>query len=89
MSSKKINRLNRIYAADISSRCVNVYLYLYQRANKEGSCFPSINTICRDLKLSRSTIKRALSDLVKQGFLIRNDRYRENGGRSSNLYILK
>jgi len=89
MISKKVNNLNQIFAADISSRCVNVYLYLYQRANKESSCFPSIATICKDLKISRSTVKRALADLVKQGFLIRNERYRENGGRSSNLYILK
>lgn len=89
MISEKASNLNRLYASEISSRCVNVYLYLYQRANKEASCFPSINTICKDLKLSRSTVKRALTDLAKQGFLIRNERFRENGGRSSNLYILK
>ena len=40
------------------------------------------------MKLSRSTVKRAISDLEKAGFVIKERRYRDNGGNSSNLYRL-
>lgn len=45
-----------------------VYLYLKDRANKEGTCYPAIGTIARELHLSVSTVKRAISDLEENGF---------------------
>ena len=45
-----------IYAADLPHRAVAVYMYLKDRTNKEGACWPSIKTIARELKLSRATI---------------------------------
>lgn len=74
--------------SELPPRAAAVYLYLYQRCNKENSCFPAIKTICRDMKLSRSTVKRAINDLTKAGFVKKVRRYRENGANSSNLYIL-
>ena len=88
MENRKAMALNKVYAAELPPRAVAVYLYLYQRTNKASSCFPSINTISSELKLSRSTVKRALSDLIMNGFIKKDDRFRDNGGRSSNLYIL-
>ncbi len=85
----KTDNLLKLYLSDLPPRAAAVYLYLYQRCNKEDSCFPAIKTICRDMKLSRSTVKRAISDLVNAGFVIKERRYRENGGNSSNLYVLK
>lgn len=41
-----------------------------------------------NLKLSRSTVKRAISDLEKAEFIMKVRRYRENGGCTSNLYVL-
>jgi len=38
--------------------------------------------------LSRSTVKRALLDLEKAGFIKKEFRYRENGSYTSNLYQL-
>ncbi|OQB13438.1 MAG: hypothetical protein BWY15_01735 [Firmicutes bacterium ADurb.Bin193] len=84
----KSNNLNSVYSADLPSRAVSVYLYLFQRTNKELSCFPSIKTICKETKLSRSTVKRALGDLERNGFIIKDTRLRPNGGQSSNLYLL-
>jgi predicted transcriptional regulator len=63
-------------------------MYLCDRANKDGKCYPAIGTIARELKLSRSTVKRAIADLEKGGHLRREQRWRENGGKSSNLYYL-
>lgn len=83
-------RTKKIYEAELPHRAVAVYLYLQDRANAEGTCYPAIGTIARELNLSVSTVKRAISDLEKKGFLRKKQRWRENGGRSSLLYeILK
>lgn len=71
---------------DLPHRAISVYRYLADRANKDGICWPSISTISKDLKLSESTIRRALSDLRKAELVQTEQRYRENGGNSSLLY---
>lgn len=73
----------KIYEADLSHRAVAVYLYLQNRADKEGTCYPAIGTIARELHLSVSTVKRAIHDLEQRGFIRKKQRWRENGGRSS------
>lgn len=78
----------KIYSSDLPHRAIAVYMYLHDRADKEGKCWPAIPTIARDLGMSRSTIKRALNDLIKAGYLKKELRYRENGGHTSNLYTL-
>ncbi|VYU65889.1 Uncharacterised protein [uncultured Clostridium sp.] len=37
-----------IWADDLPSRAVTVYMYLRSRADREGKCFPSVRTISRD-----------------------------------------
>ncbi|MSS91319.1 helix-turn-helix domain-containing protein [Eisenbergiella tayi] len=76
----------KIYEAELPHRAVSVYLYLKDRANKEGVCFPAIGTIARELHLSVSTVKRAIHDLEQSGFIRKEQRWRENGGRSSLLF---
>ena len=79
-----------IYESDLPHRAVALYLYLKDRADRDGKCFPAIGTIARELNLSSSTVKRAISDLEREGFICKKQRYRENGGRSSLLFeILK
>lgn len=73
---------------NLPSRAKAVYMYLRDRSDKERKCWPGINSIAADLSLSRSTVKRALHDLEKQGYIQRLPRYRESGSRSSNLYVL-
>ena len=80
---------DNIYSdADLPARARMVYMYLQDRANKDGSCWPAVKTIARDLKLSRSTVKRALRDLEQTGYLEKQERYRKNGSCTSNLYTL-
>lgn len=64
-------------------------MYLKDRAGKGQDCWPAVNTIAADLQLSRSTVKRALHDLERVGFVEKKARYRENGSHSSNRLILK
>ena len=65
------------------------YLYLRERSNKDGTCFPSVPTASRDTGLSEATVKRAIQDLITAGWLQKEPRLRRNGARSSNLYLLK
>ena len=79
-----------IYAdQELSHRARTVYMYLKDRSNSVGSCWPGIKTIARDMNLSRSTVKRALADLEQHGYLAKLPRYRTNGSNTSNLYTLK
>lgn len=84
-----MRRLESLYRAELSHRAISVYIYLKDRANKDGECWPAIPTIARELKLSQSTVRRALQDLRKAGFLETEQRYRDNGGKSSLCYRLK
>ena len=66
-----------------------LYMYLKDHADKQGTCWPGIKTISRDLGLSRSTVKRALDDLCGAGLVVKESRWRENGSLTSNLYRIR
>ena len=78
-----------VYASELPHRARTVYMYLHDRADKNGKCYPAIGTIAKDLKLSRSTVKRAITDLENSGHLRKEQRWRENGGKSSNMFYLR
>ena len=84
-----MSRLDFLYEYEISHRAVAVYLYLADRANKQGECWPSIPTIAEDLKISESTVRRAVKELKKAGLLKTEQRFRQNGGKSSLCYKIK
>lgn len=83
-----MRNLTQLYRMNLPHRAVAVYIYLADRANKENICWPAIPTISRDLKISESTIRRALKDLRIAGLIQTEQRYRENGGNSSLKYML-
>ena len=84
-----MGRLDFLYRMELPHRAISVYIYLSDRANKNGECWPAIPTIASDLKLSQSTVRRALQDLRKSGLLKTQQRNREKGGKSSLLYTLR
>ena len=72
-----------IYAdTELPSRAKAVYMYLRDRSDAEGKCWPGIKTIASD-------IKRALHDLERHGYLKKASRQRANGSSTSNLYTVK
>ena len=71
---------------DLPHRAISVYIYLADRANKDGICWPSIPTISKDLKLSESSTRRGIDDLRKAGLVQTEQRYRGNGGNTSLLF---
>ena len=84
-----MSKLSFIYRTELPHRAVSVYIYLLDRANKDGECWPAIPTMSKDLKLSQSTIRRALHDLRKEGLVVTEQRYRKKGGKSSLLFKIK
>ena len=50
---------------------------------------PAIATMAKGLSISRSTIKRALAELIHQGRVEKQARFRENRGCTSNCYQIK
>lgn len=78
-----------VYSEDLPHRAKAVYMYLKDRSNQDGQCYPAIGTIARELQLSRRTVERAITDLLQAGLLEKEQRWRENGGKSSLLYTLK
>ena len=83
-----MKKLTELYRMDLPHRAISVYTYLADRAGKKTTCWPSIPTIAKELKLSESTTRRALDDLRKAGLIQTEQRYRENGGYSSLLFKL-
>ena len=84
-----MGRLDFLYRMDLPHRAVSVYTYLFDRANKNGECWPAIPTIAKELKLSESTVRRALKDLRKVELIETEQRYRTKGGKSSLLYKIQ
>lgn len=83
-----MGKLNFLYTMDLPHRAKLVYLYLYDRKNKDNVSWPGINTIARDLSLSRTTVKRAIQDLVDSNLVCKEAHYRANGSATSNRYYL-
>lgn len=83
-----MGRLNFLYCMDLPHRAKLVYLYLYDRKNKDNVTWPGLNTIARELSLSRSTVKRAIQDLEQAGLVRKEAHYRPNGSATSNRYYL-
>jgi len=81
----------QIYEDDqLPHRAKLVYVYLHDRMDDEKKTWPGINRIGSDLSLSRSTVKRAINDLVKAGYVRKEAAYRENNrGQTSNRYHIE
>ena len=78
-----------LYKEDLPPRAKTLYMYLTDRADKNGECWPVIKTISRDTSMCVTTVKQAINDLIKAGFLRKESSFRENGGQTSNRYFLK
>lgn len=81
--------LDRVYKSNLISRAKQIMFYLINRSNAEGTSFPSVRTIASDCGVSERTVQRTMKVLLEEGFVIKENRYRDNGGQSSNLYKLQ
>lgn len=87
--TKQAELKKQAYAGTLKSRALSVLIYLIDRSNKDLTCFPAISTIAEQLHISEATVKRALRELVDEGYIKKDARFRKkNKGQTSNLYTL-
>ena len=74
-----MSQFNFIYAEEhLSHREKAVYIYLRDRADASGVCWPGIKTIARDLGLSPRTVHRVASPWrIRKSLLYRRIQDRE------------
>lgn len=65
----KFEYMQRAFSSELKPRARLVLQVLVLHCNKEGECFPSIKTIAAKCGYGVSTVKRALDELVKAGYL--------------------
>ena len=65
-----------------------VLVALGESADDQGVCWPSVPTLARRCSLSVRTVQRILQDLEARGLIRIEPRYRADGSRTSNRYIL-
>ncbi len=65
-----------------------VYLALQSYAGAVTSCYPSKNTLAKDLATSSKTIERVLKQLEELGAILVINQITENNRKTSNMYIL-
>ena len=65
-----------IFSGGHSAYAVAIYSYLCFCADKNGVCFPGMETIAAQCGMARSTVKKALSELEQTG-LIRSEATRQ------------
>jgi DNA-binding MarR family transcriptional regulator len=83
------NDIIDVHAKTIGALGVAIYAVLARFANrKTGECWPAIARIQRTLNLGRSTVKRYLHLLEKAGLITVEERWSDDGDRTSNLYTL-
>ena len=79
----------KLYEHDeLPQRAKLVYIYLFDRCDKEKKAWPSVKRISKDLSISEKTVRRAVKDLEKAGLLRKEYAYRKNGSYTSNRYYL-
>lgn len=67
-----------------------VYIALLNRANSEGTCYPSVARIAKDVNISRQTVRSVLKRLEDLGMIQIIERFKEGSSseRDSNLYYI-
>ena len=79
----------RIYDTNVSGHAKAVYIYLCRRADSEGQSFPGYGTIAEEVGFSKSTIQRAVRELIEAGLLLKEFRGRKESGEFfTNLYTI-
>ena len=87
-----------LLSLEVPSKCAEIMAPLSSELHTDVlgiSCFdsdylyPTHKTIAADTKCSVSTVKRAISELVKAGYIEKINRRRPNGAKTSNIYICK
>ena len=65
-----------------------IYIYLGKFANINQQCFPSVKKLSEMANICISKVKSTINELKEKGMINKENRWRKDGGRNSNLYTL-
>jgi hypothetical protein len=81
---------------ELSPNALRVYMHLCRRADKEGKAWPSYQTVgdhcfssvSDNPSTRKSFARKAITQLIEAGLLVKEERARDDGGQTSNAYVL-
>lgn len=73
----------------LSSNDKVIMVCLQIHAGRKNTCFPSLATLANETGISRSGVQKSINHLVELGYLERYHQKSQDGGYSSNRYIIK
>jgi hypothetical protein len=76
------------YGANLGVYGLAVYMALARYANQDGESFPAVKTIATVCDCSENKVREAIKHMVRLGLLRVEERSKDSGGQTSNLYTL-
>lgn len=80
--------MNWVWAQRLAPAAKMVLLALADAADDDGVCWPSVPMLADKCSISTRTVRRILQDLVANGLLQAEARFRGDGSSTSNRYKL-
>lgn len=75
--------------SDLSKTARLVLLAIMDFTNKARECFPAVATLMQKCDCCERTVRSKIKELVEKGWLIKKERFRNNGSQTSNLYVIQ
>lgn len=86
MSLEARNWARRIGGLSIAAKAV--LMALADHADSEGKAWPKLKTLAEITSMTERHVRRQIGVLEGRGLLVREDRFRKDGGQTSNVYRL-
>lgn len=86
MSLEARNWARRIGGLSIAAKAV--LMALADHADAEGKAWPKLKTLAEITSMTERHVRRQIGMLEGRGLVIREDRFRKDGGQTSNIYRL-
>lgn len=78
-----------VYDHRVTPTAVRVYACLVRHGANPGSCFPSHGRIAALIGVAKRSIQRPLRELEETGWIVRMERYGDDGGRLTDGFLIR
>ncbi len=75
--------------SQVKATSVVVYAVLAEHANADQECWPSVGRIAQRANVTPSTVRSAVQELERAGWLVVRGRVTDDGRQTSNLYKIR
>ena len=78
-----------VMLSQVKATSVVVYAVLAEHANADQECWPSVGRIAQRANVTPSTVRSAVQELERAGWLVVRGRVTDDGRQTSNLYKIR